>query len=695
MDFYIRYVFGICIKSVYRFLRKRVEHLDIILERYEIATSRIREIINEDTVSEPFKSFFCKASEFICKIDDLNSVIKSGEINDFSLDRLKELNKSLFEEIYSENYEESFANPEYAVKTLGEEYGKILCYIYTKNRGMIRNVYMGRLEEVVLQMELFTQIYNYFEDVEQLEYDNVYETVYSYEKDNTEIFTDLMIEDRINPDNKFAVDIVMNSDLNDLRYLYKYGEHVGFNELKMAEFLNSLSQEEIDRLAKVYTEGYRIGFINTGKDISKKGTVDIRYSLGFERIIRSAIFNFKKMGLEPVIYQVGYTTTSPNRQYAYDHRYDDALYLDKAYIKRKLEVSRHAYESRKQLAGKMAGPAVIEIFGETPFEPENKKQAYALSEEQQKLKSEYITEYQTMVQEYIKGDERSFTIIAFPIPEFGDDFEQMFKETVKINTLDSEIYGKVQQNIIDALDQAEYVKVLGKGGNKTNMKVQMHDLKNPLKETNFENCLADVNIPLGEVFTSPKLKGTEGILHVSQVYLNDLKYNDLQITFEDGKIKDYTCKNFDTEEENKKFIKQNVMFNHETLPIGEFAIGTNTTAYMVAKKYHVVYKLPILIVEKMGPHFAVGDTCYSFEEDIKTYNPDGKEIVARENEVSALRKTDIKKAYFGCHTDITMPYDELGEITAVRKDGSEITIIKDGRFVLEGTELLNEPLEEI
>ena len=672
-----------------------MEHLDIIFERYEIATSRIREIINEDTVSEPFKSFFFKASEFICKIDDLNSIIKSGEINDFSLDRLKELNKSLFEEIYSENYEESFANPEYAVKTLGEEYGKILCYIYTKNRGMIRNVYMGRLEEVVLQMELFTQIYNYFEDVEQLEYDNVYETVYSYEKDNTEIFTDLMIEDRINPDNKFAVDIVMNSDLNDLRYLYKYGEHVGFNELKMAEFLNSLSQEEIDRLAKVYTEGYRIGFINTGKDISKKGTVDIRYSLGFERIIRSAIFNFKKMGLEPVIYQVGYTTTSPNRQYAYDHRYDDALYLDKAYIKRKLEVSRHAYESRKQLAGKMAGPAVIEIFGETPFEPENKKQAYALSEEQQKLKSEYITEYQTMVQEYIKGDERSFTIIAFPIPEFGDDFEQMFKETVKINTLDSEIYGKVQQNIIDALDQAEYVKVLGKGDNKTNMKVQMHDLKNPLKETNFENCLADVNIPLGEVFTSPKLKGTEGILHVSQVYLNDLKYNDLQITFEDGKIKDYTCKNFDTEEENKKFIKQNVMFNHETLPIGEFAIGTNTTAYMVAKKYHVVYKLPILIVEKMGPHFAVGDTCYSFEENIKTYNPDGKEIVARENEVSALRKTDIKKAYFGCHTDITMPYDELGEITAVRKDGSEITIIKDGRFVLEGTELLNEPLEEI
>ena len=50
------------------------------------------------------RAFSVKASEFICKIDDLNSIIKSGEINDFSLDRLKELNKSLFEEIYSENY---------------------------------------------------------------------------------------------------------------------------------------------------------------------------------------------------------------------------------------------------------------------------------------------------------------------------------------------------------------------------------------------------------------------------------------------------------------------------------------------------------------------------------------------------------------------------------------------------------------
>ena len=139
---------------------------------------------------------------------------------------------------------------------------------------------------------------------------------------------------------------------------------------------------------------------------------------------------------------------------------------------------------------------------------------------------------------------------------------------------------------------------------------------------------------------------------------------------------------------------ENVLYNRETLPIGEFAIGTNTTAYVMANKYDIVYKLPILIVEKMGPHFAIGDTCYSRTENIKVYNPNGKEIISKENEVSELRNTEPDKAYFNCHTDITIPYDEIGSITAYHEDGSSVTIIENGRFVLEGCEELNEPFKQ-
>ena len=158
-------------------------------------------------------------------------------------------------------------------------------------------------------------------------------------------------------------------------------------------------------------------------------------------------------------------------------------------------------------------------------------------------------------------------------------------------------------------------------------------------------------------------------------------------------ITDYSCKNFDTEEENRAFVKENILFRHETLPLGEFAIGTNTTAYVMARRLGVEAKLPILIAEKTGPHFAVGDTCYSHTEDVKVYNPDGKEIVAKDNSVSVLRRTKPAEAYLNCHTDITIPYDELGELAAVKKDGTRIVIIREGRFVLPGTEPLNEAFE--
>lgn len=51
--------------------------------------------------------------------------------------------------------------------------------------------------------------------------------------------------------------------------------------------------------------------------------------------------------------------------------------------------------------------------------------------------------------QYIKGEERSFTIIAYPLPSIGARFEEIFAETVKINTLDYMLYRNMQQKMID------------------------------------------------------------------------------------------------------------------------------------------------------------------------------------------------------------------------------------------------------
>lgn len=676
-------------------------------ERYELAIERIRSIVHEDTVAPLYRDYFQKVAGFILEIDAIKNRLEKKPNAECTLEELRSENENIYRDVTGKVYEESFANPAYTVKLFGKDLGQLLSFLYTEIRGEIPYVYEKRTEYLAICNELFIEIYNCFEGVEIPDYKELKSIVYWYASDYCDVFLADRIEEQLNPDVAFATDIIMQSDLTDLRYLYYYGEYVSENEWKTAMHLNTLPQQTIDRMAEVYTEGYRKGFELAGIDLSKKSVVNIRYQLGFERVIKKAIENFVAMGLRPSIYRaavsavtkkgqhkIGFCGGSPNKQYEYDHRNDQGLFMDKKLIERKLDVMKNAYEQHKELAAEFAGPAVMEVFGEEPFAPLQKAEAISLSEKQEQLSVTYDSKAGQLTNQYIKGEERSFTIIAYPVPEIGEQYEEIFNEIIRINTLDADLYARIQQALIDALDKGEYVHILGKGENITDLKVQLYRLNNPEKETVFENCVADVNIPVGEVFTSPVLEGTDGVLYVSKVYLHELQYKDLRLEFKDGKIVEYSCSNFEDAEEGKKFIKSNLLHNHDTLPMGEFAIGTNTTAYVVGKKYQIEDKLPILIAEKTGPHFAVGDTCYSWSEENKVYNRDGKEIVAKDNSISILRKEDVSKAYFHCHTDITIPYDELAEISVVQSDGTKTTILKDGRFVLEGTEPLNEPFRD-
>ena len=680
----------------------------MVEERYNLAVDRIGDIEEERTVDVKFRDYFVKVAEFIHLIDRTKKKIEDHTFDGMQIEELAAWNKKLYSDILPEHYRESYANPDYAVAQIGEAYGSTLSALYAEIRAAIVYVYEKKTVYLDILFELFIEVYNQFEEEEMPEPHVLKEILYWYASDYCDVFVADRIHEQVDATQSFAADLILGSDLADLRYLYRFGEYISDSELTTAKYLLSLDETTIQKMADVYTEGYRIGFVNTGKDLSKKKTVNIRYVLGFERVVKKAIENFDKMGLKPVIYRsgvsmltkrqhlkIGYYGAVANKQYEYDHRNDQALFLDKKFVERKLEVIATTYEHLKEEAGAFAGPACIEMFGEVPFVPEQKETTLKLSEKQQELSVFFDGRQSRLTNTYIPGDERSFTIIAYPVPEIGENYEEIFQEIIRINTLDAGLYEQVQQMLIDALDQGESVHICGENGNRTDLTVQLHPLHDPEKETIFENCVADVNIPVGEVFTSPVLEGTNGVLHVSKVYLNELQYKDLEITFSNGMIADYRCNNFERELENKEYIRDNVLYRHDTLALGEFAIGTNTTAYKAAKKYGIEDKMPILIAEKMGPHFAVGDTCYSWCEDIAVYNPNGKEIIARDNSVSIQRKEDLEKAYYHCHTDITIPYEELGKIEVNKKDGGHILLLEHGRFVLPGTEILNEPLKNI
>ena len=469
---------------------------DNVLERYSLAIERIAEINSECEIkNNKHKDYFNKVSAFILLMDKLKNDVADDAFNSMSLEELSEYNHRLYEDVADSAYDTSYANPRVCAKAFGEDAGKLMAMVYMELRALIVYMYEKRLSDATSVIELFIELYCIFVDNEadaagrnnnaqytdstvcgceasdiipDEEYRQLGEAVYWYVSDYSDDYIDYRIRELLDPSLDFATKIIMESDLSDVRYLYKYGEYVTDNELKMARHLNTLSEEAIQDMARTFTEGYRIGFVLGNKPLDKKKTVNIRYCLGFERLVRAEIEQFEKMGLKPTIYRaavntinkkmhikIGYYGASPNKQMEFDHRFDNALYLDGDFVERKLGALKSAYEKYSELAAVHGGPAVMEVFGETPFEPEDTIECCHLDYKQQKLLVKYNNESGSIINSYIKGEERSFTIIAYPSPQIGDKFPEIFNEIVKINTLDYEKYKVIQQNIINVLDKAE------------------------------------------------------------------------------------------------------------------------------------------------------------------------------------------------------------------------------------------------
>jgi aminopeptidase len=667
------------------------------LAEYEESIRDIREIsaetgaYNKDDDKKGFMAWYHDNAHHILAMYELEKKLDADYMTTKTVDELKKENNSFYMELMGENYTTSYANPRFCVRELGNGFGQLYSFFHLLLRYYFIHSYKHKIFKMVETNRLFIESYRFIKE-KRPAYDALKEIITRTQK-KEDMANDYYYQlyENFHPGFSYFRDIVRSVESKDPGYLFRNWEHISDYEMETSRFLGDYPEETIEKMAQTMVNAYIESFKRDNKDMGNRTRVKTSFHAGLERIHLAVIRELEKRGLESCISNL--STTPVNRQYFYDHRFDFILYLDNNVVEYRLSGYKKAMEKLAGEVERYSGLISVRSFGEPPFSPVHKKENLKPTEEEQALFKEFQQKNSEIYYNYIPRTKTSFCIVAFPSPEIGDQYKEIFSDTVRINTLDSNTYEKIQQGIIDVLDTADTIHVRGKEGNNTDITIAMHEITDPATQTNFKNSGAHVNIPVGEVFTSPRLTGTNGTLHVKEVYLRSLRYDNLTLEFKDGYVTDYSCTNFKDTRENKTYIEENLLFPHKFLPMGEFAIGTNTLAYAVSRKYGIINKLPILIIEKMGPHFAIGDTCFSRREDHKIYNVlDGKEIIARGNEKSDLRKTDPGNAYTNIHTDISLPYDEIGRITAVTEQGEETDIIRDGRFVIKGTEALNEHL---
>jgi len=644
--------------------------------------SDVREALSKLGNQSPFHSFLRETGERILFTYTVLNELREGADSE----RVKALNQQAHAPLLDETYGKGLANPATAASVFGEELGWYVSAFNYKVLTLFSRAFKGEslvlsqnadhwLEACAAGAEGFVALMKHrWAEVVPAAVESGYRWAYD-------------------PEKGFYTDVALSATPDDLSYLYRYGTRITQNDLRTATFINSLPEEDIRLISETIVESYIEGFRESGMDYSIKNTVGYIIQAGYERIVPGLVSGFKKYGLRVFIRQV--VGTKLNRQATYDHRFDYALSISEKSVDERLSVTKEVFWNMADISRSYSGTAFLDVFGEKPFSPVLKPEACKADSSTSALFNRLTQGLRLISNEYMPGDETSFEIIAFPSPEIEGNFEEIFKDTVRLNTLSNDEYRSVQQAIIDAMDGAEYAHITGRGTNETDLKVALCPVTDLNKQTIFENCLASVNVPLGEVFTSPVLKGTNGLLHVEESFLRGLRYDNIRFQFKDGYVAAWSCTNFEDPQRGRDYIEENLFFPHKTLPLGEFAIGTNTVAYAMALKHGIMGLLPILILEKMGPHFAVGDTCFTWAEDAQKPNPlTGKTMIAVDNEKTIQRKQNPSLAYTNKHTDVTLPYSSLDSISVVHPGGREVFIIKGGRFVLPGTEMLNDAIDE-
>ena len=127
----------------------------MLKERYILASERIREIPEEKGMVEAsFEGFFQTLARLIL------TILALAEAGD--KERKARLTEDLFHEIRPGAYEKSFACPSFACQKLGEDLGRPLSVLYYEIYGSLLPALGGSLEEILIRMELFLEIYQAF-----------------------------------------------------------------------------------------------------------------------------------------------------------------------------------------------------------------------------------------------------------------------------------------------------------------------------------------------------------------------------------------------------------------------------------------------------------------------------------------------------------------------------------------------------
>lgn len=189
--------------------------------------------------------------------------------------------------------------------------------------------------------------------------------------------------------------------------------------------------------------------------------------------------------------------------------------------------------------------------------------SYELSDVPSDKMQNYMSIYSHPVHHEERVAKTKWVILRYPTEGMSElsgmsteAFEDFF---FKVCNLDYQRMSDAMDSLIDLMNRTDKVRIVAKDT----------DLSFSIKDIPAIKCSGLRNIPDGEVYTAPVKNSVNGVIHYNVPSIeNGFKYEDVRLTFKDGKIVEATGN-------NTKGINDIFDTDAGSRYVGEFALGVN------------------------------------------------------------------------------------------------------------------------
>lgn len=183
-----------------------------------------------------------------------------------------------------------------------------------------------------------------------------------------------------------------------------------------------------------------------------------------------------------------------------------------------------------------------------------------VSDEKTKL---YCSMYSYPVHHELRVNHTNWVVLRWPsegMAQLAKMSTEAFEDHYfQVCNLDYSKMDKAMDALKDLMERTDKVRIVGKGT----------DLSFSIKGIGAKKCSGSMNIPDGEVYSAPVKNSVNGVITYNAPSIeNGIEFNDVCLTFKDGKIIDAVSNH--TEACNKIFDT-----DEGSRYVGEFAIGVN------------------------------------------------------------------------------------------------------------------------